>query len=176
MKCASVKIACHIKSVWRFFVGEIQVTKIILVVLAALAIAPAFAGEVTVGQAWSRATAPGQDSGVVTLHILSQHDARLVAVSSPASASAEIHRMTHENGVMKMRQLDALALPAKRDVVLGNDGNHLMLLGLKKPLQAGETLALMLTVRFADQHEEKIEVSVEIKPLTESHEAHHHHH
>jgi hypothetical protein len=132
------------------------------------------AGEVTVSQAWSRATAPGQDAGVVSLHITSQQDANIIAVSSPASNSAEIHSMVHENGMMKMRAMDSLALKAKQEVVLGDGGNHLMLIGLKKPLKAGEMVTLMVTVQFADKRKEQVEVKAEIKPLTESHDEHMH--
>lgn len=151
--------------------------KYVWVGLAAwLSISQAAAGEVTVSQAWARATAPGQDTGVVSLHITSQKDASIVAVSSTASNSAEIHSMVHEDGMMKMRALDSLALKAKQEVALGDDGNHLMLIGLKRPLKAGESVALILTVQFADKRKEKVEVKAEIKPLTESHGEHMHMH
>lgn len=140
-----------------------------------LSISQAVAGEVTVSQAWARATAPGQDSGVVSLHITSQKDASIIAVSSAASNSAEIHSMVHEGGMMKMRALDSLALKAKQEVALGNDGNHLMLIGLKKPLKVGDSVVLVLTVQFADKRKEKVEVKAEVKPLTESHGEHMHH-
>jgi hypothetical protein len=139
-------------------------------------VAQAVAGEVTVSQAWARATAPGQDAGVVALHITSQQDASIIAVSSPVSNSAEIHSMVHENGMMKMRAMDSLALKAKQEVVLGDGGNHLMLIGLKKPLKAGETVMLTVTVQFADKRKEQIEVKAKVKPLTESHDEHMHMH
>lgn len=141
-----------------------------------LSISQAVAGEVTVSQAWARATAPGQDSGVVSLHITSQKDASIIAVSSAASNSAEIHSMVHEDGMMKMRALDSLALKAKQEVALGDDGNHLMLIGLKKPLKVGDSVALTLTVQFADKRKEKVEVKAEVKPLSESHSEHMHMH
>lgn len=142
---------------------------------ACLWMSQAIAGEVMVSQAWARATAPGQDSGVVSLHITSQKDAHIVAVSSAASNTAEIHSMTHENGMMRMRAMDSLALKAKQEVALGDDGNHLMLIGLKKPLKAGDSVALTLTIEFADKHKEKVEVKAEVRSLTESHGEHMHH-
>ena len=141
-----------------------------------MSVSQAVAGEVTVSEAWARATAPGQDSAAVSLHIVSRKDASIIAVSSPASGSAEIHSMVHEDGMMKMRALDSLALKAKQEVALGDDGNHLMLIGLKKPLAAGDSVVLTLTVQFADKRKEKIEVKAEVKPLTESHGEHMHHH
>src|SRR5512137_2352206 len=128
---------------------------------ACLCVSQAMAGEVSVSGAWARATAPGQDSAAVSMHITSNKDASIVAVSSAASNSAEIHSMVHENGVMKMRAMDALPLKAKQEVALGDDGNHIMLIGLKKPLSAGDSVALTLTVQFADKRKEKVEVKAE---------------
>jgi copper(I)-binding protein len=144
--------------------------------VACLCVSQAMAGEVTVSEAWARATAPGQDSATVSLHITSQKDASVVAVSSPAAGSAEIHSMSHENGMMMMRAMSALELKAKQEVELGNGGNHLMLVGLKKPLNAGDSVALTLTVQFADKHKENVTVNATVKALTESHDEHMHHH
>lgn len=144
--------------------------------VACMCVSRAMAAEVSVSEAWARATAPGQDSAAVSLHITSNKDGQIVAVSSSASDSAEIHSMVHENGMMKMRALDALPLKAKQEVALGADGNHLMLIGLKKPLSAGDSVALTVTVQFADKRKEKVEVKAEVKPLTEGHEEHMHHH
>jgi copper(I)-binding protein len=136
---------------------------------ALLYAAQGFAGEVAVSDAWSRATAPGQDSAVVGLRITSQKDARMVALSSPAAAAAQMHSMTHENGMMKMRQLDSLALPAKQEVVLGAGGDHLMLIDLKKPLKAGDIVPLTVTVQFADKSTEKVAVKAVVQALTHDH-------
>ena len=134
-----------------------------------------FAGEVTVNEAWSRATAPGQEVGMVGMVITSQKDAKLIAVSSNASATTEIHTMSMDNGVMKMRQIENLPLPAKQAATLGPGGNHLMLIGLKKPLKAGDTVALTLTVQFADKTTEKINVNAEVRAMMAGHGQHHHH-
>lgn len=134
------------------------------------------AGEVSVSEAWSRATAPGQEVGMVGLVITSQKDARIVAVTSTASETAEIHTMTMDNGVMKMRQLENLPLTAKKPSTLGPGGDHLMLIGLKQPLKAGETVALTLTVQFADKSTEKINVTAQIRALTAMQNKYQHHH
>ena len=124
------------------------------------------AGEITVSGAWSRATAPGQAVGMVGLVITSPKDARLIAVTSAAAESAEIHTMTMDNGVMQMRQIEFLPLPSKQPVTLGPGGEHLMLLGLKHALKAGDKVPLTLTVRFADNSTEKITVKALVRPLT----------
>jgi copper(I)-binding protein len=130
----------------------------------------AVSGEVSIRDVWASATAPGQDSATVALHITSQKDASIIELSSASARTVEIHSMTHENGMMKMRALGTFPLKAKQDVVLGSDGNHLMLVGLKKQLNAGDSVTLTLTLQFADKSKEKIDVKAVVKPLTEQHD------
>lgn len=133
------------------------------------------AGEVSVKDAWSRATAPGQEVGLVGMIITSKKNARLVAVTSPASASAEIHSMTMDKGVMQMRQLEDLPLTANQPVTLGMEGNHLMLIDLKHALKPGEEIPLTLTVQFADKSTEKVKTIAIVRPLASAHDHHNHH-
>jgi len=145
--------------------------------LAMLSVTLAYADEVKVSKAWTRATAPGQDSASVQLTITSKKDATLVGVASGSAQSGEIHSMVMEGDVMKMRALESLPLPAKTPVTLGADGNHLMLVGLKNPLKAGRKLPFALTVKFADGRTSVIRVLAAIKPLeTTGDEGHEHHH
>lgn len=126
----------------------------------------AYAGDIQVENAWSRATAPGQDTAMADLTITSVKDARLVGFSSPACKKGEIHSMTHENGMMKMREMSSIELPAGRHVGLEAGGYHLMLVGLKAPLKAGESVPLTLNVMIGAK-EVKVEVAAQVKPLTE---------
>lgn len=143
-----------------------MLSKIILSCAVLLITAQAYAAEVNITDAWARATAPGQKNGSVALVITSQKEARLIAVSSKASSSAEIHTMSMDNGVMKMRQLEYLPLPAMQSVSLGPGGDHLMLFGLKKPLVEGSQVPLSLTVRFSDNRTENINIKATVRPLT----------
>lgn len=131
------------------------------------------AGEVTVSDAWARATVPGQENGSVGLVITSQKDARLIAVTTPVAASSEIHTMTMDNGVMKMRQLEYLVLPAKQPVTLGPGGDHLMLFGLKHAFKVGDKVPLTLTVQYADQKTENIMIKAQVRSLTARQNKHH---
>ena len=145
--------------------------------LAMLSVTLAYADEVKVSKAWTRATAPGQDSASVQLTITSKKDATLIGVASGSAQSGEIHSMVMEGDVMTMRALESLPLPAKTPVTLGADGNHLMLVGLKNPLKAGRKLPFALTVKFADGRTSVIRVLALIKPLeTTGDEGHEHHH
>ncbi len=138
-----------------------------------------WAGELTVSDAWVRATAPGQDSAAVSLRVTAERDARIVGVSSTVAASAAIHVMKHENGMMVMRETAALPLPAKQEVTLGH-GDHVMLMGLKQQLKAGDSVPLKLVVEFADKQRETVEVKAEVRPIAAGHDMHdmgdmHHH-
>lgn len=125
-----------------------------------------FASDIKIENASARATAPGQEVGSAGMVITSKKDAKLIAVSTPASETAEIHTMTMEDGVMKMRQLEYLALPANQPVTLGPGGDHLMFMGLKKPLKAGKTVPLTLTIQYSDNKTEKVKVKAQIKAMT----------
>nr|SPS06127.1 conserved protein of unknown function [Candidatus Nitrotoga fabula] len=134
----------------------------------------AWAGNVAVSDASARATAPGQDSATIRFSIASQKDGRLVAVSSAIAGAVEIHGMVHESGMMKMRPMDSLPLPAGKTVKLGAGGTHVMLLGLKKPLKTGDIVPLVITVEFADKKQEKVDVNAEVKPLAAGRGGHDH--
>lgn len=124
-------------------------------------------GSVHVGGAWTRATAPGQDAAMVDLSITSEQSARLVAISSPSCDSVEIHSMTHANGMMKMREVQFVELPAGKRITLGESGYHLMLIGLKSPFKVGDRVALTLSIKGADEVVTQREVKADVKSLTE---------
>jgi hypothetical protein len=148
---------------------------LIMVALALLALSTqVVAGEVKISDVWSRATAPGQEVGMVGMIITSNKNAKLIAVSSTASTTSEIHSMSMDNGVMKMRQIENLPLAAKQAAELGPGGNHLMLIGLKKPLKEGNKVALTLTVEFDDKSTETINTSAIVKGMTAGNGMHHH--
>ncbi|MDD2916120.1 MAG: copper chaperone PCu(A)C [Gallionella sp.] len=125
----------------------------------------AYAGDIQVEGAWARATVPGQDSGMVDLSITSKQAASLIGVYSPVAGSVELHSMTHEGGMMKMREVKSIELPAGKTVNLGQSGYHVMLNGLKAPLKAGENLPLTLNIRISGNSTVKIKTRAEIKPL-----------
>ena len=116
-------------------------------VTALLMSVPAYA-DVTVSDAWARATRPGQKVGAAYMTLQSPADTALVKVESPAAGTVEIHTMTMNDGVMKMRMLENLPLKANETVKLAPGGFHLMLFDLAKPLQAGETV--QFTLHFKD--------------------------
>lgn len=97
-----------------------------------------------------RPTPNGRDvTGCYVTLTASQAD-RLVSVASPSAGVAEIHEMKTEGGIMQMAELpDGLALPAGEAVSLKPGGNHIMLMQVKTPLAAGDTVSLTLTFEKA---------------------------
>ncbi|APP75488.1 transporter [Xanthomonas vesicatoria ATCC 35937] len=129
--------------------------------------------------AWSRATPPGAPvaGGYLTLRNQSATPDRLVAVESPASAQVEIHEMTMDAGVMKMRHLEqGLVLPPGKDVVLGNGGTHLMFIAPHAPFEQGKPVVATLVF----EHAPRVEVQFDVRPMgasapdAGSHDAHMH--
>jgi periplasmic copper chaperone A len=119
---------------------------------SSLAVSAAFAqsGPVKVESAWARATPPRAEVGAIYMTLTAPTADRLVGVSTPAAAKAEVHDMTTENGVMRMREVaGGLSLPAGQPVVLGPGGYHVMLKGLQAPLKPGQQIPLHLTFASA---------------------------
>jgi len=115
---------------------------------------------VSVDGAWARATVPGQmgSAAYFTIRNAGGPD-KLLSVTSPA-ADASLHSTSMDNGVMRMRPLQALDVPENGTVELKPGGTHVMLMGLKQPLQAGS--ALELDLKFEKSGERK--VSAQVRP------------
>jgi copper(I)-binding protein len=117
--------------------------------LAVCLATPALAADLSVSDAFSRAT-PGNGPGVayLTIHGGNAPD-RLVGASSPRAAKVEMHTMSMQGDVMQMREVDAVEIPANAPIRFAPGGLHLMLTGLKAPLKPGETVPLTLTFEHA---------------------------
>ena len=117
------------------------------------------ASGVTVAHPWARATPAGATVGAAYVEITAKDADTLVAASSPAAGSVEIHTHTMDDGVMKMRKLEKLGIPAGGSAVLKPSGDHIMLFGLKAPLKEGDLLPITLV--FEKAGEVKIDATVE---------------
>jgi copper(I)-binding protein len=85
-------------------------------------------------------------------------DVQLTSVRSSVAGLAEVHEMTLDNGVMKMRAVGNLQLKAGQSVELKSGGYHLMMLELKQQIKPGETVPLTLEFKAADASISKAEV------------------
>jgi copper(I)-binding protein len=107
------------------------------------------AESVKVADAWVRAPVAGQKTAAAYVELTSAGDAALVAAGSPAAARVEMHSMTMDGGVMRMRAAPKIDLPAGRTVKLAPGGLHLMLIDVKEPLKAGDKVPLVLSIQPA---------------------------
>ncbi len=121
--------------------------------------------EITITDNWVRATAEGQEVGAAYMTITSATDTKLVGVESSVADSVEIHKMSMENGIMKMRMLEELELKANTPNKLEPGGFHLMLFDLKKPLIVGEQTTF--TLHFKNQAGKENVLSINSPVLTE---------
>lgn len=128
-----------------------------LVVLAAALVLSAAAlaqtGTVEITDVWARASPGGARNGAAYLTMQSPTGDRLTEAASPVADTVELHTMTMDGGVMRMREIAAIDLPAGEKVTLKPGGLHVMLIGLKQPLQAGETIKLTLEFEKSGRRE-----------------------
>lgn len=132
----------------------------------ALASAPALAqefksGDITIDQPWSRATPKGAPvaGGYLVIHNSGKTEDRLIGGAFDFAGMVQVHKMTMEGNVMKMRPLPSgLAIPPGGSVTLDPDGDHVMFMHLKRQLTQGETVKGV----FDFEHAGAIEVELRV--------------
>ena len=126
----------------------------------------------SIEQAWARETPPGITNGAVYFIVNNPTNTleRLIGVASDAADRVELHTHTEDNGVVKMRLIDAVAVPKYGMAMLEPGGDHLMLLDLSQPLKEGETIQLELEFEKAGT----IRIDVPVKKEGEGINSHPH--
>ena len=120
-------------------------------IAAALAVPATSADGLTVTNAWSRSTPPVATVGVVyfTLKNDSQKSDRLLKLSTSIADKAEVHRTEVLDGIARMREVAVLHVDAGQALEFKPGDMHVMLIGLRKPLVAGQTYELKLLFEVA---------------------------
>lgn len=123
-----------------------------------------FAQTISVEDAQIRQPMPGRTvtAGYLKLHNHSGAEQKLIAVSSKAFASVELHQHSHKDGMMRMEQVDAITIPANGTVSLQPGGLHLMLFEPLTELAVGQQVEL--TLQFADAASMSVEAPVTAMP------------
>lgn len=124
-------------------------------------------GELRIEHPWARPTVAGQKAGGAFMKLSnpSKSGDRLVGVKSDVAESTELHSMTMDGNVMRMREVPAIDLPAGQVVELKPGAFHVMFMGLKAPLKVGDMVPL--TLRFERAGEVAVQVKVESMPAAE---------
>ena len=125
------------------------------------------AGSLTIRHPWARPTVASMANGAVYMAVLGDQGARdrLVSASTPVAGQVEFHTSTTENGIARMRQLDAVDVPS----VLEPSGTHLMLVTLKTQLAMDEPFPLRLVFEKAGPVD--VTVSVQRAPASDHDDA-----
>ncbi len=144
----------------------ISILRLALALALSVGALSAHAQSVEVKDAWVRGTVPSQKVTGAFMEITGKTAARLISAESPAAATVEIHNMTMQNGVMKMFPVEGIDIPAGKTVKLASGGYHVMMMGLKQQMKAGERVPLKLTFELVDKKRESVELSVEVRDIT----------
>lgn len=120
-------------------------------------------GSLRIENAWARATI-GQSrisAAYMTIHNTGAAPDRVVAASSPVAGAVELHTHVMENNVARMRRIEAMEATPGSPTVLAPGGLHIMLLDLRRPLAAGETLPLTLELASGA----RVEIAMPVRGL-----------
>jgi len=159
---------------FRYSMGKKMKLKVLmLAAIGALSMQAAWAANISVSDAWARATMPGQKVSGAYMQIQSDADAKLISVSSPAVPRVEVHEMKMDGDVMRMREVQAIDLPKGKTVSLEPGGYHIMLMNLPKPIAAGEVIPLTLTIESGGKRQ-TVEVKAEARAAGGAMQDHHH--
>lgn len=127
---------------------------------ATVAASEAASTQLRVTDAWARATAPG--AGVAAVYLLVHGGTRadrLVRVSTARAAMAQVHSVTTDGGVSRMREMtDGVVIPARSTVAFAPQGLHIMLMGLESPLVPGERFVVTLEFETTGKLEAEVVV------------------
>ncbi len=117
-------------------------------------------GHVMVSDPYVRAVPPGQPNSAAFMTLMNHGDSArsLVEAKSPAAKVVELHTHTMEDGMMKMRRIDKIDIPAQGSTVLEPGGLHVMLIGLTQDLNIGDKVSVTLV--FANGEEQQVEAPV----------------
>lgn len=129
--------------------------------------------QVQVDDPWVRATVPQQTSTGAFMLLTAQVDRKLVSAASPVAEHVELHKMTMENDIMKMRQIPELTLVAGKPVALKPGGYHIMLIGLKKQIKAIDIVPMTLTFEDNDGHRTHMQIQATARSLQGGHSHNH---
>lgn len=124
------------------------------------------ADQISVVAPYVRLAPPGTKvtGAFMTLKNAGDKGAQLVSAASSAAGTTELHNHINDGGVMRMRQVKEIAVPAKGEVALKPGSYHVMLIDMKAPLKEGDHVVIKLG--FADGSDKEVHATVQ-KPMAE---------
>lgn len=116
-------------------------------VLSSISFFAAAETALTIEDAWAKQSIPGAENGAAYFVVYNPTDTDVTVIDGDATISraAEVHEHKHVDGMMRMQRVPELVIPAQSRVTFKPGGLHLMMFGVHKPLQVGETFEASLT-------------------------------
>ena len=139
--------------------------RLMLTALATLLTTSPVLAQVTVADPWVRGTVAQQRATGAFMTLTAPAGARLVEARSPVAGVVEIHEMTMDSNVMRMRQVPMLELPAGKAVELKPGGYHVMLMELKQPMKTGESVPITLVFEDKDKKRLTVDIQAPVRAL-----------
>lgn len=148
----------------RYATKWFAVAAVLITVGAVAALSHAAEADIGLSNAWVRPTlgAGRTTAAYVTVTNVGTAADRLTAVDAPGADSVEVHTAGIEDGIMRMRRLEGLDIPAGETVAMAPGGYHIMIIGLEQPIAIGATIPLTLT--FEEAGSVTIQVGVSMTP------------
>lgn len=133
---------------------------LIATLLTVSSFSSAWADAIEVDHVWARASTMVSKAGAAFLTITNKSDVddKLIGAKASVSKKTEIHTHIHDNGIMKMRKMDFISVPANDTIKLKPGGDHVMFMGLNQPL--AENSQFPVTLIFEKAGEKTVVVSV----------------
>ncbi len=147
-----------------------------IIIPALLLLIPSLAeAEITVEGAWMRMPPPVADTaaGYLVLNNSGDTDVSITSVESDAANKSAFHSMSMHEGMMHMKKMEKVIVPAHGKLEFSPGGNHLMLKDLKRELKEGDYV--MLKLNTSDGHTVNVHVEVrDMRTMPDHQEGHHH--
>ena len=114
---------------------------------------------------WVRAVPPNANNSAIFLDLRNESEQlrKLVEVHSEVAERVELHTTKDEDGMLRKQRLEEVPIPALETQSFHPGGIHIMLIGLRSPLEVGGVIELELV--YADQSKETISIPVDERPL-----------
>ena len=147
---------------------------VLIAMVLTMAAGPILAGTFGVHAPMVRMVPPGQtvSAAFMILHNHGMQERTVIAVHSDVADAVELHNHIVEDGMMKMRRVDAIVVPGHAEVVLKPRGLHIMLIGLARNLEVGKNVTLEL--EFADGERLSFQAPVQRVSKEHDHSTHDH--
>lgn len=133
------------------------------------------ASDIVVSEAWVRWVPPVSEGSAAYFNLQNQgaKDRVLVSVTADIAKTVEMHKVVSGHGVSKMIPVEYFQVAGAGKLELEPGGRHLMLIGLKKPLQEEDTVNM--TLEFDDGEKVTVPFSVKREKVDDAHHEHHKH-